>query len=90
MEVQTLYRKHTMNTAEQTLIEKLKGLPRARLAEVEDFVDFLAAKERDQAFDAFLSVAQEVAKAGIPALTPDEIDTEINAYRSERRRAAGA
>ena len=38
--------------AEKTLLEKLKSLPPARLAEVEDFVDFLKAREertRDEA-----------------------------------------
>ncbi len=32
--------------AEQLLLEKLKALPPERRAEVEDFVDFLAAKAR--------------------------------------------
>ncbi len=31
--------------AEKTLLEKLKTLPPARLAEVEDFVDFLKGRE---------------------------------------------
>jgi hypothetical protein len=79
-----------MSTAEQTLIEKLKALPPERLAEVEDFIDFLAAKEQGDAFDAFLSVAKVVAKAGAPALTAEEIEAEIKAYRDEHRRAAGA
>jgi hypothetical protein len=79
-----------MSTAEQTLIEKIKALPPERLAEVEDFVDFLVAKERGDAFDAFLSVAEMVAKAGVPALTAKEIEAEIKAYRNARRRAAGA
>ena len=30
---------------EQTLLEKLRGLPPERLAEVEDFVDFLAHRQ---------------------------------------------
>ena len=32
---------------EQTLIEKLKRLPPDRIAEVEDFVDFLRHKDQD-------------------------------------------
>jgi Protein of unknown function (DUF2281) len=79
-----------MSTAEQTLIEKIKALPPERLTEVEDFVDFLVAKERGDAFDAFLSVAETVVKAGVPALTAEEIEAEIKAYRNARRRAAGA
>ena len=31
-----------------TLIEKIKNLPPERIAEVEDFVDFLRAKEHDR------------------------------------------
>ena len=34
-----------MSAAEQVLIEKIKQLPPQRLAEVEDFVDFLRTRE---------------------------------------------
>lgn len=34
-----------MNAAEQGLIDKIKQLPPRRVAEVEDFVDFLRARE---------------------------------------------
>lgn len=37
-----------MQPNEQALIDKLHDLPPQRLAEVEDFVDFLRARERDQ------------------------------------------
>ena len=33
---------------EQTLLEKLRSLPPERLAEVEDFVDFLAHRQADE------------------------------------------
>ena len=33
---------------EQAIIEKIKGLPPERVAEVEDFVDFLRARNDDQ------------------------------------------
>ena len=33
---------------EQTLLEKLRNLPPERLAEVEDFVDFLANRQTDE------------------------------------------
>ena len=36
-----------MRTTEQAVIEKLRQLPPQRLAEVEDFVDFLRAREDD-------------------------------------------
>lgn len=34
-----------MTAAEQVLIDKIKQLPPQRMAEVEDFVDFLRARE---------------------------------------------
>ncbi len=34
-----------MNASEQVLIEKIRQLPAQRMAEVEDFVDFLRARE---------------------------------------------
>lgn len=37
-----------MNTVEQVLIDKIRQLPPQRLAEVEDFVDFLRSREDDQ------------------------------------------
>lgn len=37
-----------MNSTEQMLIEKIKKLPPERLAELEDFVDFLRLRENDQ------------------------------------------
>lgn len=39
-----------MTAIEQVLIEKIRQLPRQRMAEVEDFVDFLRAREDDQRF----------------------------------------
>lgn len=33
---------------EQTILEKIRGLPPERLAEVEDFVDFLAHRQADE------------------------------------------
>jgi hypothetical protein len=75
---------------ERTILDKLRALPPARRAEVEDFVDFLVARERGDAFDAFLAVADEVSRLGIPPMTEEEIDAEIQACRSERRHAPGA
>ena len=37
-----------MNAPEKILIEKIKQLPPKRLAEVEDFVDFLRARADDE------------------------------------------
>jgi hypothetical protein len=37
----------TQNLQEQTLIEKIRSLPPEKLAEVEDFVDFLRQRDDD-------------------------------------------
>lgn len=69
------------------VLETLQSLPPERLAEVKDFVEFLVAKERENAFADFLSVAPRVEQAGVPAMSNEEIEAEIKAYRKERRRA---
>lgn len=81
-----------MNAQVEQLIEKLQALPPERRAEVEDFVDFLAAKARKQAaFDRLLSIADQLASAGVEPMTEEEINAEIKAARAERRaRAARA
>lgn len=78
----------TGSNQKRTLIEKLDQLPPERVAEVEDFVDFLASKTRDKAYGDFLAVAEEVAETDALPMTPEEIEAEIKAYRDERRRAA--
>lgn len=51
-----------MNTRDSAaLIEKLKELPPERVAEVEDFVDFLRARAQDQ------RLTKAAAKAAEPA-----------------------
>ena len=50
-----------MTATEQMLIEKIKQLPPQRMAEVEDFVDFLRAREGDQ------RLASEAAQASEPS-----------------------
>jgi len=71
---------------EQLLLAKLKALPPERLAEVEDFVDFLAAKTRKQtALDRLLAIAPALAAAGVEPMRDAEIAVEIKAARAERR-----
>jgi hypothetical protein len=45
--------------------------------------------KRRRAADFLLSVAQRVAKAGIPALPMSEIDAEVKAVRAKRPKRAG-
>ena len=49
------------NQSEQAIIEKLKGLPPDRVAEVEDFVDFLRTRNEEQ------RLTQAATKASAPA-----------------------
>lgn len=74
----------------QALIEKIRALPPERLGEVEDFVDFVAAKaRREAALDRLFAVAPALEAAGAPPITEDEIQSEVDAVRAERR-SAGA
>jgi hypothetical protein len=76
----------------QALVEKIAALPPERIAEIEDFVDFLAVKtRREAAFDRLLAIAPALEEAGIPPMTEDEIMAEVEAVRAARRsRGAGA
>jgi hypothetical protein len=73
-------------TFEQNLISKLRTLSPQQVAEVEDFVEFLAAKSKKRAaLDRLLSIAPALAAAGVEPLSEDEIDAEVQAARAERR-----
>ena len=48
-----------------TLIQKIQKLPPDRVSEVEDFVDFLAAREEGQQLTAAASRASEAAFAAV-------------------------
>ena len=55
-----------MNTRDpQALIEKLKNLPPERVAEVEDFVDFLRARDDERALERAATRAAEPAFAKV-------------------------
>ncbi len=69
----------------QALIEKIQALPPERLNEVEDFVDFLAAKTRRlAAMDRLLAVAPALEAAGAAPITEDAIQAEVTAVRARR------
>src|SRR5512138_2104531 len=55
---------------EKTLLEKLKTLPPARLAEVENFVDFLRSREADQHLTRAAARASEPARSRPFGITP--------------------
>ena len=78
-----------MSAAPQVLIEKLEQLSTQQLAEVEDFIDFLANKSRrSAAWERLLAIAPTLEAAGIPPMSMDEINAEIKAARAERRAKA--
>jgi len=68
-----------------TLIEKLQKLPPQRLAEVADFVEFLAAREERAAAGERLGEAlAQLDALNLPPLSDEEIAAEIQAARQER------
>lgn len=80
-----------MTAIESNLIEKLKRLPPSRVAEVVDFVDFLAAREERAAAAQRLTEAMNKLDAlKLPSISDDEIEQEVQAARRERRARQGA
>lgn len=63
-----------MSATEQVLIEKIKQLPPQRLAEVEDFVDFLRTREDEQ------RLTQAAAKTSEPSFAAVWNNDEDAAY----------
>lgn len=75
-----------MSANEAQLIEKIRQLPPEKLAEVEDFVDFVASKtHRLAAFDRLLAVAPALAAAGVEPMSEDEVMDLVREVRAERR-----
>ena len=54
-----------MATSERALIEKIKQLPPQRIAEVEDFVDFLRARDDEQGLKRAAAKAGEASLAAV-------------------------
>lgn len=73
-------------TVEQSLISMIRMLSPQQVAEVEDFVEFLAAKSKKRgALDRLLAIAPALQAAGVESMSEDEIAAEVQAARSERR-----
>lgn len=73
-------------TVEQVLITKIKSLSPQQVAEVVDFVEFLATKSaKSAAFDRLLAVAPALEAAGVEPMSENEIAAEIKTARAERR-----
>ena len=74
-----------MTTTELLLLERLKQLPPARVAEVVDFVEFLACREeRRMAAGRLNAGLSRLDALQLPSLTEDDIEAEIRAARHDR------
>lgn len=74
-----------MTAIEAQLIERLKKLPASRIAEVVDFVEFLASREERAA--AAQRLAQGMARLDalkLPEPNEGEVEAEIQASRRDR------
>jgi hypothetical protein len=88
-EAEMCRRSNPMNAqAVEALIEKLKLIPPEQRSEVEDFVDFLKARNerrRDAAAQRLGEAFTKLDALNSPPLTPEELQAEIDAARAERR-----
>ena len=75
-----------MTTTEQALLSRIRSLSPQQVAEVEDFVEFLATKSsRHAALDRLLTIAPALEAAGVAPMSQEEIVAEVKAARAERR-----
>jgi hypothetical protein len=77
------------STAEESLIAKIRALSPQQVAEVQDFVEFLATRAKKRAaLDRLLAVAPALEAAGAKPMSEEEIAAEVMAARAERRARA--
>ena len=75
-----------MTAIESQLMERLKKLPPSRVAEVVDFVEFLAAREeRAAAAQRLTDGLARLDALNLPPITEDEVEAEVQAARRDRR-----
>ena len=75
-----------MTAIEVQLIERLKKLPPSRVAEVVDFVEFLASREeRAAAAQRLTDGLARLDALNLPLVTDGEVEAEIEAARQDRR-----
>ena len=71
-----------MTSIESQLIERLKKLPPSRVAEVVDFVEFLAAREeRGAAAQRLTEGLARLDALNLPPISQDEVEDEVQAAR---------
>lgn len=79
-----------MTAMESKLIETLKKLSSDRVAEVVDFVEFLAAREeRAAAAQRLTEALAKIDGLNLPSISEEEVAQEVQAARSERRTRRG-
>jgi len=75
-----------MPSRNQTLIDKIAALPAERVAEVEDFVEFLSAKaQRQAALERLLKIAPALEATGAPPVSEEDLLGEVMAVRGVKR-----
>lgn len=75
-----------MSAIEPALLRTLRALPEQRLAEVRDFVEFVAAREARAKAGARLGQAlAKLDAVNLPPPSDEEIEAEIEAARAGRR-----
>lgn len=75
-----------MTVIESQLMERLKKLPPSRVAEVFDFVEFLASREeRSAAAQRLTDSMARLDALNLPPVSEDEIEEEVQAARLARR-----
>ena len=80
-----------MTSIEAQLIERLKKLPPSRVAEVVDFVEFLAAREeRTAAAQRLTDGLAKLDSLDLPPIPEDDVEVEVQAARRDRRARLGA
>ena len=74
-----------MTALESRIIQGLKGLPPERVVEVVDFVEFLASRvHRESAARGLTDAMARLDALGLPPITGDEIEKEIQKARLVR------
>lgn len=75
------------------VVQKIRGLPPARIAEVADFVDFLRNRDERARSAASQRLGDAMAKLdalNLPPMSAEEVQAEIKAARATRRAAPNA
>jgi hypothetical protein len=78
-----------MNAAiEKSLISRIGTLSAQQVAEVADFVEFLATRQAKQvAWERLLAIAPALEAQGVEPMSMDDINAEVKAARAQRRAA---